>query len=71
MTTKEQGETSKTMKNNNSPSMDGFTTKFLKVFWYRLKHFITNAINICFKTGIRFTSLKQCIIICIPKGKKG
>ena len=58
------------MKHNKSPGMDGFTTEFLKVFWCRLKHFITNAINICFKKGTLSTSLKQCIITCIPKGKK-
>ena len=68
--TKELGETLKTMKHNKSPGMDGFTTEFLKVFWCRLKHFITNAINICFKKGTLSTSLKQCIITCIPKGKK-
>ena len=51
ITTKELGETLKIMKHKKSLGMSGVTTEFLKVFWSRLKHFITNTVNICFENG--------------------
>ena len=50
--------------------MDGITSEFLKVFWKKLKFFITRAINACFKKGKLSTTLRQGIITCIPKGNK-
>ena len=50
--------------------MDGITSEFLKVFWKKLKFFITRAINACFQKGKLSTTLRQGIITCIPKGNK-
>ena len=58
------------MKNNKSPGIDGITAEFLKVFWGKLKFFICNALNSCFHKGKLSISLRQCLIACIPKGKK-
>lgn len=58
------------MKNDKSPGIDGFTSEFLKVFWIKLKYFITDGMNSCFKKGKLSTTLRQCIITCIPKGTK-
>ena len=57
-------------KHNKTPGMDGITSEFLKVFWKKLKFFITRAINACFKKGKLSTTLRQGIITCIPKGNK-
>ena len=66
----ELGKVLMTMKNNKSPGIDGITSEFLKVFWGRLKTFICKALNSCFIKGKLSTSLRQGIIICIPKGNK-
>ena len=66
----ELGKVLRTMKNNKSPGIDGITSEFLKVFWGRLKTFICKALNSCFIKGKLSTSLRQGIIIYIPKGNK-
>ena len=58
------------MKNNKTPGLDGLPADFLKVFWKRLKFFVRNALNSCFKKGILSTTLKESIITCLPKGTK-
>ena len=58
------------MKHNKTPGIDGITVEFLKVFWGSLKYYILNAINFCFEKGIMPPSLRQCIIVCLPKGNK-
>ena len=58
------------MKNGKSPGIDGISVDFLKVFWIKLKSFITNAINACYKKDKVSYSLRQSIITCLPKGKK-
>ena len=63
-------EALKSMKNNKTPGIDGIPADFLKVFWRRLKFFVTNAINLCYKKGILSTTLRQSVITCLPKGKK-
>ena len=70
LTTNELEKVLKRMKNNKTPGMDGLSSKFLKVFWSRLKFFITKALNSCFEKGILSTTLRTCIINCIPKGSK-
>ena len=50
--------------------MDGITSEFFKMFWIKLKYIITNAINFCFSKGLLSTTLRQCVITCIPKGNK-
>ena len=66
----ELGSALKKMKNSKSPGIDGISVDFLKVFWGKLKFFITNAINSCYSKGIMSTSMRQAIITCIPKGDK-
>ena len=60
----------KKMKHNKTPGIDGITAEFLKVFWDKLKMFITNAINCCLTNGEMSITLRQCIIVCLPKGDK-
>ena len=66
----EIGAVLKKMQNNKSPGIDGIPAEFLKVFWGKLKFFVTNAINNCYSKGIRSTSMRQSIITCLPKGDK-
>ena len=49
ITVKELANVLKKMKNGKSPGIDGISVDFLKVFWIRLKYFITNCINFCYK----------------------
>ena len=70
ITVVELGNVLKQCKHNKTPGMDGFTSEFLKVFWTKLKHIITNAINCCFLKGQMSVTLRQCIITCLPKGDK-
>ena len=58
------------MKHNKTPGIDGITAEFLKVFWGKLKFFIANALNYCFTKGLLSTSIRQCIITCLPKPDK-
>ena len=60
----------KKMKNNKSPGINGISADFIKVFWHKLKFFITNAINRCYTKGILTVSMRQSIITCLPKGDK-
>ena len=60
----------KNMKSNKTPGIDGISSEFLKVFWSKMKYFIKNAINACYKKGKLSTSLWQVIIICLPKDNK-
>ena len=48
----ELGAVLKKMKNNKSPGIDGISADFLKVFWGKLKYFIANAINSCYRKKI-------------------
>ena len=70
VTVDEVGQVLKKMKSNKSPGIDGITVQFVKVFWRQLKYFIINAINCGFSKGCLTTSLRQCIITCLPKAKK-
>ena len=70
ITVKELANVLKKMKNGKSPDIDGISVDFLKVFWIRLKYFITNCINFCYKKGKLSYSLRQSIITCLPKGNK-
>ena len=58
------------MKNNKIPRIDGFTSEFFKVFYSKLQYFIMNSINSCFKKGILSPTLRQGILVCLPKGNK-
>ena len=56
--------------NNVSPGSSGFTNEFFKFFWIDLKHFITNALNFSYETGMLSVTQRLGIITLIPKGEK-
>ena len=70
ITVKELANVLKKMKSGKSPGIDGISADFLEVFWIRLKYFIINFINFCYKKGKLSYSLRQSIITCLPKGNK-
>ena len=70
VTVEELGAVLKQCKHNKTPGMDGVTSEFLKVFWLKLKYIITSAINCCFSKGQLSTTLRQCVVVCLPKGNK-
>ena len=70
LTTKEVGQASRQMKNNKAPGIDGISADFLKVFWADFKYFVTRALNSCFAKGKLSYSLRQSLIICLPKETK-
>ena len=41
-----------------------------KIFWPKLKHFIVRAINHGYKCGKLSVTMRQSIVICLPKGIK-
>ena len=58
------------MKNNKTPGIDGYPADFFKVFWAKIKYFVLRSINQGFEIGMFSTSMRQCIISCLPKGNK-
>ena len=70
VTVEELGAVLKKIKPNKSPGIDGITAEFLKVFWGKLKFFVANSINTSFKKGTLSTTLRICLITCLPKGNK-
>ena len=58
------------MKNNKTPGIDGYPADFFKVFWAKIKYFVLRSINQGFENGKFSTSMRQCIINCLPKGNK-
>ena len=70
ITVQELGVVLKRMKSNKTPGIDGITSEFLKVFWGKIKYFVMEAINCGFHKGSLSTSMRQCIITCLPKPNK-
>ena len=62
--------TLKQMKNFKTPGICGFPAEFFKVFWKRLKSIIFGTFQHCFNKGILPITLRQSLIICLPKGNK-
>ena len=60
----------KQMKNNKTPGIDGLPAEFFKVFWKQLGMLILKALNNSFEKGTLSTSLRQCLIVCLPKKGK-
>ena len=67
LTINELGSVLKRMKSNKTPGIDGIT---FKMFWGKLKYYVVHALNRCFEKGQLSVSLRQSIIICLPKGNK-
>ena len=70
LTIKELSSALKSTKNNNSLGTDRFPAEFYKAFWIKLKFVISIALNSGYDNGKMSSTLKQCIISCIPKGNK-
>ena len=70
LTIEELGSALKSMKNKKSPGIDGFPAEFYKIFWVKLKFFVLRSLNSGFHTGEMSSTLRQCIITCLPKGDK-
>ena len=60
----------KSMKNNKSPGMDGYSPEFLKKIWDQLGCFFLEYINESFTNGELTESQTQGMITCIPKSGK-
>ena len=70
LTINELGSVLKRMKANKTPGIDGITSEFLKMFWGKLKYYVVHALNRCFEKGKLSVTLRQSVIICLPKGNK-
>ena len=70
ITVKEIGQVLKRMKNNKCAGIDDFTSDFFKAFNSKLQYFIMNSINSCFKKEILSPTLRQGILVYLPKGNK-
>ena len=66
----EISETLKQIKNGKSPGIDGFPAEFFKTFWKKIKYFILKAYKCAYNKGEMSTTLRHCLITCIPKGNK-
>lgn len=60
----------KKMKTNKSPGPDGLTSNFYKFFWEELKVFLYEALQECIKNNNLMPTMKQGLIILIPKPGK-
>ena len=70
LTIKELSQALKQTKNNKTPGIDGFPADFLKVFWTELCVWIQQALNTSYDKRKLSISLRQCLIICLPKKDK-
>ena len=66
----ELSKTLKNMKNNKTPGIDGLPAEFYKFFWLKLKNIISDALNYSYETGKLSCTLRQSLIICLPKGQQ-
>ena len=57
----------KSMKNENSPGTNGFTSEFYKFFWVDIGNEVLKSWNEAFYTGELSTTQKQGIITLLPK----
>ncbi len=55
---------------NKSPGSDGLTAEFYRFFWKEVRHLLFKAIQECIERKELLTSMKQGIIILIPKQGK-
>lgn len=55
---------------NKSPGADGLTTEFYRFFWKEIRQLVFNAIQECIERKELMTTMKQGLIILIPKHGK-
>jgi exonuclease III len=60
----------KTMNNNKSPGIDGFSAEFFKFFFVDISAFLLRSVNEAFVRGEMSVNQKRGIITCIPKEGK-
>ncbi|MCU7951650.1 MAG: reverse transcriptase family protein, partial [gamma proteobacterium symbiont of Bathyaustriella thionipta] len=70
LTLSEISATLKSMKNEKSPGLSGFSAEFFKVFWKQLGPFILRSLNYGYMKGELSITQKQGLITCIPKENK-
>ena len=70
ITIHELSESVNKLKNDKSPGLDGFTSEFLKYFWPRLSSIFYSALHCSWQKGILSSTLRQGVIILIPKKNK-
>jgi len=58
------------LKLNKSPGTDGLTAEFYRFFWKEIRHLLFMAIQECILKNDLMTSMKQGLIILIPKQGK-
>ena len=58
------------MKPNFAPGVDGFTVKFIRVFWPALKELITRGINQMKTKGKLTITLRTALMKLLQKGEK-
>ena len=59
----------KQMKNGSAPGSDGITIEFIKMFWNRIKVYITRSFHRAVETGSLSTTQRNGIITLIHKGR--
>ena len=70
LTLPEISATLKSMKNEKSPGLSGFSAEFFKVFWKQLGAFVLWSLNYGYKNGELSITQKQGLLTCIPKENK-
>jgi hypothetical protein len=58
------------MQLGKSPGQDGLTTNFYKFFWDDIKDLLFKALKDCFESNSLLPTMKQGLIILIPKSNK-
>lgn len=69
-TFEELGKGLKQLNNGSSPGIDGLSTEFYKVFWGRLGHFLTSALNVSYDKGELSYTQNSAVITLIHKSKE-
>ena len=70
VTLTELGSTLSKMKNGTSPGSDGFAVEFYKFFWSDIKEFFQAMCNESFSRGTLPQTLREGIIVLLPKPNK-
>ena len=60
----------KQTKNNKTPGIDALSAELFKVFRKQLGMLMLKGLNNSFEKGTLSTSLRQCLIVCLPKKGK-
>lgn len=53
-----------------SPGQDGLTTNFYQFFWFDIRELLYDELNECIQNNTLLTTIKQGLIMLIPKANK-